>query len=62
MAKPPSKRRGIKLGARADSAAALELLSVPHTDSSTAESDKNRSIPKTAGGQSRVVMMGNGGE
>lgn len=55
MAKPPSKRRGIKLGARADSAAALELLNAPQSDSVTAESDGNSSLPETGDGQASAT-------
>jgi len=54
MAKPPSKRRGIKLGARADSAAALELLNAPQSDSVTA-SDDNSSLPDTGDGQASAT-------
>lgn len=39
MAKSPSKRRGIQLGARAESADALALLNAPHSDSRAPEND-----------------------
>lgn len=55
MAKPPSKRRGIKLGARAESAAALERLNVPQSESVTAESDGNPSLPETGHGRASAT-------
>lgn len=42
MAKPPGKRRGITLGARADSASPLDLLSVQPSPSPAPESDPTR--------------------
>jgi hypothetical protein len=49
MAKAPSKRRGITLGARADKAAAIDLLSVPPPPSRTPESDPTRPAAEAAG-------------
>lgn len=49
MAKAPSKRRGITLGARADQVNALDLLSVPPPHSHTPEPDPTASGGEAAG-------------
>ncbi len=50
MAKSPSKRRGITLGARADSAASLDLLSVRPAASVSRSPDQTPSAVESAGG------------
>lgn len=50
MAKPPSKLRGITLGARLDSAASLDPLSVQPAASLSHTSDQTRSAAETAAG------------
>lgn len=49
MAKAPSKRRGITLGARADSATALDLLSTPPAPPGTPAPDETPPARATAG-------------
>ena len=51
MAKPPRKRRGITLGARAESAAALELLGTEPAASENLTSDATPSAADTDGGE-----------
>jgi prefoldin subunit 5 len=50
MAKPSSKRRGITLGPRADSAAALDLLSTQPSASVSLTPDQTRPAAGTVGG------------
>jgi prefoldin subunit 5 len=55
MAKPPSKRRGITLGPRADSAAALDRLSIQPAPSISLAPDQTRPDPETADGDPEVA-------
>jgi TolA-binding protein len=58
MARPPGKRRGITLGARADSASALDLLNVQPEASVVTTGNRRGVDSSTAGGDSNATSEG----